>query len=129
MEQHNMDCGMGHKKWCIPDLYMKEPGNMPTPSHESITLLNTGESAANVTMELIFDNGDDPVLLEGIQVRPKSARHIRMDQMQEWDLSIPTSVCYSAILKSDRNIVAEYARLNWIDGAAQSFAVMPYFED
>lgn len=37
-----MNIGMGHKKWCIPDLYMKEPGEMPTPSHESITILNTG---------------------------------------------------------------------------------------
>ena len=80
-------------------------------------------------LELIFDNGDEPVLLDGIQVMPKSARHIRMDQVQEWNITIPTSVCYSAIISSDRNIVTEYARLNWIDGAAQSFAVMPYFED
>lgn len=129
MGQQNTRNGMGHKKWCIPDLYMKEPGNMPTPSHESITLLNTGDSTANVKMELIFDNGDEPVLLEGIEVMPKSARHIRMDQVQEWNITIPTSVCYSAIISSDRNIVTEYARLNWIDGAAQSFAVMPYFED
>lgn len=124
-----MNSAMGHKKWCIPDLYMKEPGNMPTPSHESITLLNTGDTAANVRMELIFDNGDAPVQLEGIQVMPRQAKHVRMDHMEEWNLSIPTSVCYSAILTSDEKIVVEYARFNWIDGAAQSFAVIPYFED
>ena len=124
-----MNSAMGHKKWCIPDLYMKEPGNMPTPSHESITLLNTGDTAANVRMELIFDNGDATVQLEGIQVMPRQAKHVRMDHMEEWNLSIPTSVCYSAILTSYEKIVVEYARFNWIDGAAQSFAVIPYFED
>lgn len=124
-----MEKGMGHRKWCIPDLYMKEPGNMPTPSHESITLLNTGETVANVTIDLIFDNGGAPARLAGIQVEPMRAKHVRMDQTEEWDIKIPVSVCYSAILTSDQNIVVEYARFNWIDGAAQSFAVMPYFED
>lgn len=124
-----MGKGMGHKKWCIPDLYMKEPGNMPTPSHESITLFNTGDTAAEVVMDLIFDNGDAPAKLEGIRVEPKRAKHLRMDQLEEFQLKVPTSTCYSAIITSSENIVVEYARLNWIDGAAQSFAVMPYYED
>lgn len=124
-----MEKGMGHKSWCIPDLYMKEPGNMPTPSHESITLLNTGDRTAEVTMELLFEPGEEPVILQGIFVEPKSARHIRMDHLEEWGLSVPTSRCYSAILKSSERIVVEYARFNWIDGAAQSFAVIPYYED
>lgn len=124
-----MNIGMGHKKWCIPDLYMKEPGEMPTPSHESITILNTGEKQSEVTVYLIFDNGDEPVTIEHILIAPMSAKHLRMDQLEEWKIKIPTSTCYSAILKSTENIVVEYARLNWIDGAVQSFAVMPYFED
>lgn len=124
-----MGKGMGHKKWCIPDLYMKESGIMPTPSHESITLFNTGDTAAEVVVDLIFDNGDAPAKLEGIRINPMTAKHLRMDQLEEFQLKIPTSVCYSAIITSSENIVVEYARLNWIDGAAQSFAVMPYFED
>lgn len=124
-----MKKGMGHKTWCIPDLYMKEPGNMPTPSHESITLFNTGESTADVVMELIFDNGDPSIKLEGILVETMQAKHIRMDQLDEWHAKVPISTCYSAILRSSENIVVEYARFNWIDGAAQSFAVIPYFED
>lgn len=124
-----MNIGMGHKKWCIPDLYMKEPGEMPTPSHESITILNTGEKQSEVMVYLIFDNGDDPVIMEHILIAPMSAKHLRMDQLEEWKIKIPTSTCYSAILKSTENVVVEYARLNWIDGAVQSFAVMPYFED
>lgn len=124
-----MEKGMGHKSWCIPDLYMKEPGNMPTPSHESITLLNTGDRTSEVTMELLFEPGEEPVILQGILVEPRSARHIRMDHLEEWCLSVPTSRCYSAILKSSERIVVEYARFNWIDGAAQSFAVIPYYED
>ena len=67
---------MGHKKWCIPDLYMKEPGDMPTPSHESITLLNTGERPSVVSMELLFDGGLGSAKLEQILVEPKTARHI-----------------------------------------------------
>lgn len=124
-----MKTGMGHKKWCIPDLYMKEPGDMPTPSHESITLLNTGERPSVVSMELLFDGGLGSAKLEQILVEPKTARHIRMDRLEEWNQKVPTSTCYSAILVSSENIVVEYARFNWIDGAAQSFAVIPYFED
>lgn len=124
-----MSKGMGHKKWCIPDLYMKEPGTLPTPSHESITLLNTGTVSANVSMKLIFSNRADVFIIEGIQVEPMRPRHIRMDQMEEWNLIVPVSVCYSVIITSDVNIVVEYARFNWIDGAAQSFAVIPYYED
>ena len=124
-----MGRGMGHKKWCIPDLYMKEKGDRPTPSHESITLLNTGEGPCEVCIDLLFDNGREPARLDGILVAPMSARHIRMDQLEEWNLTVPVSTCYSAVLTSSDNIVAEYARFNWIDGAAQSFAVIPYFED
>ncbi len=124
-----MEKSMGHKKWCIPDLYMKEAGNMPTPSHESITLLNTGEEAAEVEMKLLFDDGRAPAVLEKIKVESMSARHIRMDHLEEWNVKVPTSTCYSALIKSSHNIVVEYARFNWIDGAAQSFAVIPYFED
>ena len=124
-----MGTGMGHKKWCIPDLYMKEPGDMPTPSHESITLLNTGDRVSVVSMELLFDDGSLPARLEQILVEPKTARHIRMDQLEDWNLKVPTSTCYSALLVSSEKIVVEYARFNWIDGAVQSFAVIPYFED
>lgn len=121
--------GMGHRKWCIPDLYMKEPGDMPTPSHESITLLNAGEQTAEAEMILIFDDREDNVVLDHIRINPMSAVHVRMDQLEKWGVVIPTSVCYSALIKSTEKIVVEYARFNWIDGAAQSFAVIPYYED
>ena len=124
-----MNEALGHKTWCIPDLYMKEPGNMPTPSHESITLLNKGSSTAEVTMDLLFDHGRPSEKLEGIQIEPMQAKHLRMDHLEEWGLQIPRSVCYSAIIHSSEKIVVEYARLNWIDGAAQSFAVIPYYEN
>lgn len=121
--------GMGHRKWCIPDLYMKEPGNMPTPSHESITLLNVGERQAEAEIILIFEDRRDNVILDHIQIDPMSAVHVRMDQLKKWGVAIPTSVCYSALINSTEAIVVEYARFNWIDGAAQSFAVIPYYED
>lgn len=102
---------------------------MPTPSHESITLLNTGSSTAEIVIDLLFDDGRPPKKLEGIQVGPMQAKHLRMDHLEEWGIQIPTSVCYSAIITSSEKIVVEYARLNWIDGAAQSFAVIPYYEN
>lgn len=124
-----MGKGMGHKKWCIPDLYMKEPGNRPTPSHESITIFNTGEETAEVGLTLVFDSRENTGRIAGIQVKPMQARQIRMDNLEAWNMKIPVATCYSAILESSKNVVVEYARFNWIDGAAQSFAVIPYFED
>ena len=124
-----MNEALGHKTWCIPDLYMKEPATMPTPSHESITLLNTGNRTAEVVIDLLFDDGRHSEKLEGIQVGPAGTKHLRMDQLEEWGIQIPTSVCYSAIITSSEKIVVEYARFNWIDGAAQSFAVIPYYEN
>lgn len=102
---------------------------MPTPSHESITLLNTGNRTAEVVIDLLFDDGRHSEKLEGIQVGPAGTKHLRMDQLEEWGIQIPTSVCYSAIITSSEKIVVEYARFNWIDGAAQSFAVIPYYEN
>lgn len=122
-----MEKGMGHKKWCIPDLYMKEAGDKPTPSHESITLLNTGERFATVDVVLIFD-GDEKKEIKGMKIKGQSAVHLRMDQLEKWEIEISRSRCYSAIITSTENIVVEYARLNWIDGAAQSFAILAYHD-
>lgn len=119
--------GQGHKFWCVPDLYLKNNGERSTPSHESITLLNLGEATADIEMILLFS--DKEIVLNNIQLISKKRMQIRTDELEKWDVVIPREVGFSVVIKSNVNIIAEYARLNWIDGYAQSFAIIPYYED
>lgn len=120
----------GHKKWCIPDLYMVEnEADKKTPSHETICFFNSNEEAAKVDIFLYFEGNTGKKEIRNLSVQPYSSMHFRMDEYKESDFCIPRCTPYSMVIVSDKGIVVEYARLNWIDGNMQSFAVIPYYED
>lgn len=120
---------IGHRKWCLPDLYLKPPYLPATPSHESISLANFGERPADVTVCIVFEGDTAPVKIEGIQVGAMRSARLRMDQLSAYGCTIPTEVPYSVLLESSENIVVGYGRLNWIEGHMQSFGGVGYFED
>ncbi len=121
--------GMGHKKWCIPDMFMKEPTNKDVPSHESISFINTGEEDATVEITAVFEDDRKPIIIRDVVVEPMKSLHFRMDKLDKWNISIPTETPYSVFINSNQNVVVEYARLNWIEGKMQSFGTMAYYED
>lgn len=120
----------GHKNWCIPDMYMvNDAADKETPSHETVCFFNGNENTAKVDIRLYFEGETGCREIRGIEVKSFSSMHFRMDEYEDGGFSIPRCTPYSMVITSDTGIVAEYARLNWIDGEMQSFAVMPYYED
>lgn len=124
---------LGHRKWCIPDMYMVENDpNRDTPSHETVCFFNGGENTANVAITLYFEEDEEENYGERnikLEIAPHSSTHFRMDKYEVQGYAIPRNTSYSAIINSTENIVVEYARLNWIDGLMQSFAIIPYYEE
>lgn len=121
---------LGHTFWVIPDMYMKSdtmPGKVP--SHESVSLFNSGEIPVSVTVTLVFGASGSSEKLPGFAVQPLQSMQLRMDMLQEYGIEVPRNSPYSVIIESTRKIVVEYARLNWIDGFYQSFGLIPYGED
>jgi hypothetical protein len=121
---------LGHTFWVIPDMYMKSDAQSgKVPSHESVSIFNSGEVTALVTVTLVYGTTGDSRELSPFDVSPFQSMQLRMDKLEKWGVEVPRNSPYSAIIKSSRKVVVEYARLNWIDGLYQSFGLIPYGED
>src|SRR5690554_3012987 len=121
---------LGHTRWVIPDMYMKSGfAKDKTPSHESVSFLNTGERNAVATVMIMLNSHDDRQHSFQIMVPAKKSVQLRMDKLDAWQIKIPFDNPYSMMIESDLKIVVEYARFNWIDGNIQSFGLIPYGEN
>ncbi len=120
---------LGHTHWCIPDLYMRSEMVGSVPSHESISFVNTGKRDASVTLTLIFENEIEQKVISPVRIPPFKSIHLRMDKLEEWDYEVPRNEPYAVIIESTERVVVAYARLNWIDGHMQSFAILAYGQD
>ena len=120
---------LGYTYWCIPDLYMRDEIVGTVPSHESISFVNTGKVDAIVTLNLIFEHDIEQKVISPVRIPPFKSIHLRMDQLEKWDYEVPRNEPYALIIESTKKIVVEYARLNWIEGHMQSFAILAYGQD
>lgn len=100
-----------------------------TPSHETVCFFNGNEESAKVDISLYFEGEKKKTEIRNLIVEPYSSMHFRLDEYKENGFCIPRCTPYSMVIICDKGIVVEYARLNWIDGKMQSFAVIPYYED
>lgn len=120
---------IGHKRWCLPDMYLKVPYLSAAPSHESISMANFGQTAAEARVTAIFGDGRQPMVIEGVKVESMRSIRLRMDQLEQYGCNIPRDTPYSVLVESSEKIVVGYGRLNWIEGHMQSFGGVGYFED
>lgn len=118
---------IGHKKWCIPDLYLKKTTLEGVDSHESITIVNAGETTAKVQVTFLVPNRKKEYVKYKIEAN--KVMQIRTDLLDPEEAYIPKEQSYAAIIESDENVVVEYARLNWIGDKMQSFGLIPYYEE
>ncbi len=120
---------MGHKKWCIPDLYVTEKFNKDAPSHECLSFANNGKKDALVEITAVFEDDLEPVVIKDVQVKSMRSLHFRLDRLDKYKVQIPIKTPYSVFVNSSENVVLSYARMNWIEGRIQSFGYMGYYED
>jgi hypothetical protein len=118
-QKHGITC------WVIPDGYIPPVSTGELESHESICVLNTNETDAQLLINVYFEDRDP---LEGITVivPGKRALHIRTSRLLAGGESIPKGVPYAAEVISDIPVYVQYSRLDSTQPANALMSVMAY---
>lgn len=104
---------IGRTVWAIADGHIPAWSNGPQPemtSHESLSILNTGEAEAHVEMHVFFSDRD-PIGPYRLNIAPRRTRHVRCNDLSDPE-PIPKGVDYSVILRSDTPVVVQHTRLD-----------------
>ncbi|MCL6526679.1 MAG: hypothetical protein K6T57_07305 [Thermaceae bacterium] len=117
----------GAKVWIFPDGYLPAKGpEGKYVGHDCICLVNTGERAAKVWLDLFFEDRD-PVLDIEIRLGAQRSLHLRLDQPERLGgYELPRETPYSARVRSDVPIVAQYSRLDVTQPNMAFLSVMGY---
>lgn len=118
---------IGKQEWLIPDMYYPEiTASKHYVSHESICVLNTGDTDAEIGITLYFEDCE-PVALRPAKCAARRTHHIRMDRQADADGNpVPKGVPYAAYVRSSVPIVVQYSRADTTDGPASFMTTMAY---
>ena len=96
--------------WYFPDSFL--PNISDGVSHESVCVLNVGDTAAEVELVCFFED-DEP--LRGFQVicAPRRTNHIRLDKIKNnKGIQIPQNRPYAIGVHSSQPILCQYTRVD-----------------
>lgn len=105
--------GIGSRTWVIGDGYIPAWSNGPEPemvSHESASLLNTGDSDAQVSFT-IYHEDREPVGPYRLTVPARRTVHQRLNALNDPE-PIPPGRGYAVVIESDQPIVVQHTRLD-----------------
>ena len=98
-------------------------------SHECVSVVNTGERAANIRITAIFQEERAPMIFSAVCPAGRS-RHVRLDHIAtDAGEKIPKESCYSLVFESDEPIVAQYSRLDTSAGGMGLCTTLGYTEE
>ncbi len=116
----------GHRRWIIPDGYLPVDSSGDYVSHESICVLNIGESDADITITVYFED-QDPITFKNISCQSKRTNHIRIDQLDDEVYgSVPRGVPYAIELVSTVAVITQHSRLDSSQSALALFTTMAF---
>ena len=103
----------GAKTWYFPDGYLPEKSNDgKMEAHEALMLFNAGGEEANVKIDVYFENRE-PVKDIAVTVDAERVKTLRLDKPSDMGgLKIPVLTQYSLRVRSDKNIVVQFGRLD-----------------
>lgn len=114
--------GDGARTWVFPDGFCPRKGEGEGyHGHDALCIVNTGTEEARLWLDLYFEDRD---CHEGIALMVPGQRslHLRMDRPEHLGgYILPREVPYSARLRSNVPVVAQYSRL---DVAQTNLALM-----
>ena len=112
----------GKKTWLIPDTYLNSSSKNQNISHESVCVLNTSDTDAQIKLTLFFEDREKRDDFESFCGAGKT-HHIRLDKIKSCKTGepIPRDVPYAILIESNINIVVQYSRL---DTSAAEMALM-----
>lgn len=79
-------------------------------SHETVCLLNAGDSEAHVAITIYFADRE-PAGPYRLDVPPRRTRHIRFNDLEDPE-RIPRGTEYASVIESDVPIIAQHTRLD-----------------
>lgn len=119
----------GAKIWYFPDGYLPEKintGNME--AHEALMLLNAGKETAHVKIDVYFEDKEAFKDIE-ISVPGERVKTLRLDNPDDiGGFKIPVLTQYSLRVKSDKNIVVQFGRLDTTQNNMAYYGVAGYYE-
>ena len=104
---------IGHRRWAIAEGYI--PGQSLNQSHalvshETICLLNAGDTEAQVTVTLYFKDRD-PVGPYHVTVGARRTLHLRFNDLTDPE-PVPRDTDYASVIESSVPIVVQHTRLD-----------------
>lgn len=117
----------GKNIWIFPDGFCPSVST-GAKSHDCISVVNTGAEAAEIRLTILFE--EDILAMTFSEICPPGrSRHIRLDRVKDAEgRGIPTDTCYSAVVESDKKIVAQYSRLDTSQGGEALMTALGYSE-
>lgn len=119
----------GKKTWLIPDAYYPSTSSESEAnliSHEAICVINTGDTDANIEINLFFENRE-PLSPFYAQCGAMRTHHIRMDKLvNKDDEPVPMDVPYAILIESDTEIVVQYSRCDTTQPALTLMTTIAY---
>ncbi|MCC3379170.1 sensory rhodopsin transducer [Paenibacillus farraposensis] len=111
--------------WVIPDGYIPPDSRGELLSHESICVLNCGNHAARLSIDIYFEEREP---LEGMieVVEGRRTRHIRTASLEKAGERIPVGVPYAITVTSDVAVIIQYSRLDTTQPELALMSVMAY---
>jgi hypothetical protein len=107
------DGAIGHRRWAVAEGYIPPFSTGPEPemtSHETVCILNTGDSTAQVRITVYFSDRD-PVGPYQVEVPGRRTRHVRINDLDDPE-PVPTSQDYAFVVDSDEPVVVQHTRLD-----------------
>jgi hypothetical protein len=104
---------VGRRVWAIAEGYVPGRGTGPAPemiSHETICVLNAGETDARLEVTLFFTD-QDPVGPYRETVPARRTRHIRLNDLKD-PAPVPRDRDYAMLIRSDQPVVVQHTRLD-----------------
>ncbi|SDN88103.1 sensory rhodopsin transducer [Alkalicoccus daliensis] len=116
-----MTTSHGKTHWFIPDGFIPPDSSGEMESHESICVLNCGETASRLTINAYFEDRE-PIEQFTYKVDAKRTKHIRTTWLKnEQEETIPKGVPYALEVISDVPVIIQYSRL---DSTQKELALM-----
>lgn len=124
--EYEMSKAEGKKAWLIPDGFWPTISNGVYPSHEAVSVLNTGDVDAEIDITLYFEDRDK---MEGFRALCGAERthHIRMDKLKDLEgRSVPQGVPYAMLVRSSVDVIVQYSRMDTTQAEMALMALLAF---
>ncbi len=118
---------IGHRVWAIAEGYIPPSstgGTRQLVSHETVCILNAGDSDAHVEITVYFAERE-PAGPYALTVPARRTRHVRFNDLKDPE-PIPADTDYSSVIVSSAPVVVQHTRLDTRQEALALLSTVAY---